>query len=55
MDINIKGRNCVVLGAGSSAKTVVKCLIDLGAGSIIIKNRSIENAHNLQNFAHFRF
>ena len=49
--VNIKGRNCVVLGAGSSAKTVVKCLIDLGAGSIIIKNRSIENAHNLQNFA----
>ena len=49
--VNIKGRNCVVLGAGSSAKTVVKCLIDLGVGRIIIKNRSIENAHNLQNFA----
>ena len=49
--VRIKGTNCVVLGAGSSARTVVKCLIDLGVGKIIIKNRSIENAHNLQNFS----
>ena len=31
--VKIKGTNCVVLGAGSSARTVVKCLIDLGAVS----------------------
>ena len=49
--VKIKGTNCAVLGAGSSARTVVKCLIDLGVGKIIIKNRSIENAHNLQNFS----
>ena len=50
--IDIEGSSCVVLGAGSSAKTVVKCLIDKGIGRIIIKNRSIDNAYNLQNFAH---
>ena len=50
--IVIEGNSCVVLGAGSSAKTVVKCLIDKGIGRIIIKNRSIDNAYNLQNFAH---
>ena len=49
--IVIEGNSCVVLGAGSSAKTVVKCLIDKGIGRIIIKNRSIHNAYNLQNFA----
>ena len=50
--IDIEGSSCVVLGAGSSAKTVVKCLIDKGIGRIIIKNRSIDNARNIQNFAH---
>ena len=50
--IVVEGGSCVILGAGSSAKTVVKCLIDKGVGRIIIKNRSINNAHNLQNFAH---
>jgi Shikimate 5-dehydrogenase len=50
--IVIEDKSCVVLGAGSSAKTVVKCLIDKGIGRIIIKNRSIDNAYNLQNFAH---
>tara|TARA_Y100001970_G_scaffold51522_1_gene65168 strand:+ start:128 stop:916 length:789 start_codon:yes stop_codon:yes gene_type:complete len=50
--IVIENSSCVVLGAGSSAKTVVKCLIDKGIGRIIIKNRSIDNAHNLQNFSH---
>ena len=51
-NVSTKGSNCIVLGAGSSAKTVVKSLIDHGADKIVIKNKSIDNAHNLQNFAH---
>ena len=50
-DINIKGSSCIIFGAGSSAKTVVKCLIDKGVDKIVIKNRSIDNARNLQNFS----
>ena len=49
--IVVEGSSCIVLGAGSSSKTVVKCLIDQGVGRIIIKNRSIDNAHDIQNFA----
>ena len=43
--------SCIIFGAGSSAKTVVKCLIDKGVDQIVIKNRSIDNARNLQNFS----
>ncbi len=50
--IVIEGGSCVVLGAGSSAKTVVKCLIDQGVDQIVIKNKSIDNARDLQYFAH---
>ena len=50
--ISIQGSSCIVLGAGSSAKTVVKSLIDQGANKIVIKNRSIDNARDLQHFAH---
>ena len=50
--VAINGSNCIVLGAGSSAKTVVKSLIDHGADKIVIKNKSIDNAHDLQHFAH---
>ena len=50
--VSIKGSSCIVLGAGSSAKTVVKCLIDQGADQIVIKNKSIDNARDLQHFAH---
>jgi shikimate dehydrogenase len=50
-EIIVDGTSCIILGAGSSAKTVVKCLIDQGVNKIIIKNRSINNAHNLSKFA----
>ena len=50
-DININGSSCIIFGSGSSAKTVVKCLIDKGVDKIVIKNRSIDNARNLQNFS----
>ena len=50
-NILIKDKECIIIGAGSSAKTIIKCLIDHGAGKIIIKNRSIENATKLQIFA----
>ena len=50
--ISIQGSSCIVLGAGSSAKTVVKSLIDQGANKIVIKNRSIDNARDLLHFAH---
>ena len=51
-NIIIKGSCCIILGAGSSAKTVVKCLIDQGVHKIVIKNRSLDNALSLQNFIH---
>ena len=44
--VSIQGSSCIVLGAGSSAKTVVKCLIDQGADQIVIKNKSIDNAQS---------
>ena len=31
---------------------MVKCLIDQGADQIVIKNKSIDNARDLQHFAH---
>ena len=50
--IDVEGSSCIIFGAGSSAKTVVKCLIDKGIGRIIIKNKSVDNALDLQHFAH---
>ena len=50
--IVVEGSSCIVLGAGSSSKTVVKCLIDQGVGRIIIKNRSLDNAKDIKNFAY---
>jgi shikimate dehydrogenase len=49
--IVIENRKCMVLGAGSSAKTVVKSLIDSGAREIIIKNKSENNALKVKEFA----
>ena len=51
-NVIIEGSSCIILGAGSSAKTVVKCLIDQGIHKIVIKNRSLDNALSLQNFIH---
>jgi shikimate dehydrogenase len=39
------------LGAGGSARTIIKALIDRGAESITIKNKSIENALEIQLYA----
>lgn len=38
--IVVEGRRAVVLGTGGAAKTVIKCLKDLGAGEIVVVSRS---------------
>ena len=50
-DIKTKNKICMVLGAGSSAKTVIKSLIDSEAKEIVIKNRSKKNALEVIKFA----
>lgn len=49
--ISINSNHCIVLGAGGSARTVIKTLIDQGAESITIKNKSIENALKIKLYA----
>tara|TARA_A100001011_G_scaffold133095_1_gene140239 strand:+ start:41906 stop:42733 length:828 start_codon:yes stop_codon:yes gene_type:complete len=49
--ISINSNRCIVLGAGGSARTVIKTLIDRGAESITIKNKSIENALKIKLYA----
>ena len=49
--IKTKNKRCMVLGAGSSAKTVIKSLIDSEAREIIIKNKSKKNALDVIEFA----
>jgi shikimate dehydrogenase len=49
--ISINSNRCIVLGAGGSARTVIKSLIDQGAESITIKNKSIENALKIKLYA----
>ncbi|HIF29918.1 MAG: shikimate dehydrogenase [bacterium] len=50
-NINIQSTRCLILGAGGSARTIIKALIDMGAESITIKNKSIENALEIQLYA----
>ena len=50
-NINVHSSRCLVLGAGGSARTIVKALIDEGAESITIKNKSINNALEIQLYA----
>jgi shikimate dehydrogenase len=50
-NINIQSTRCLILGAGGSARTIIKALIDRGAESITIKNKSIENALEIQLYA----
>lgn len=44
--IEPKGKKCIILGSGGSAKTVKCVLSGLGAGEIIIISRSGENNYN---------
>ena len=50
-NINIQSTRCLILGAGGSARTIIKALIDRGAESITIKNKSIDNALEIQLYA----
>jgi shikimate dehydrogenase len=50
-NINVHSSRCLVLGAGGSARTIIKALIDQGAESITIKNKSIDNALAIQLYA----
>ena len=49
--ISINSNRCIVLGAGGSARTIIKTLIDQGAESITIKNKSSENALKIKLYA----
>tara|TARA_A200000159_G_scaffold59945_1_gene55546 strand:+ start:5361 stop:6182 length:822 start_codon:yes stop_codon:yes gene_type:complete len=46
-----KNKKCMVLGAGSSAKTIIKSLIDSEVKEIIVKNKSEKNALEVIEFA----
>ena len=46
-DIEVSGKDCVVLGAGGAARSLVYSLITLGARNIYIINRSRDNALKL--------
>ena len=49
--IHIESTHCLVLGAGGSARTVIQALIHKGAESITIKNKSTDNALEIQLYA----
>ena len=53
-NIDIASKHCLVLGAGGSSKTIIKALSDGKAGSITVKNKSIENALKIQSYAKSR-
>lgn len=42
--IEIKGQNCILLGAGGAAKAVAYMLVKAGAAHVYVLNRSIEKA-----------
>jgi len=46
-----KNKKCMVLGAGCSAKTIIKSLIDSEAREIVVKNKSEKNALEVIEFA----
>lgn len=48
-DIPIKGRPCVVIGAGGAARGAVAMCLKEGAGSITILNRTVEKAHEIRS------
>lgn len=45
--IDPSGEPAVVLGAGGAARSAVWALADLGASSVVVLNRTVENAQNL--------
>ena len=49
--INVESTHCLILGAGGSARTVIQALIHKGAESITIKNKSTDNALEIQLYA----
>jgi shikimate dehydrogenase len=54
MGVSVDGRDAVVIGAGGAARAVVWALLDAGAGSVQIANRTperaIELARSLERF-----
>ncbi len=45
-NINVKGSNAIVLGAGGVAKAVLKALCDMGVFDLTVVSRGKENFHN---------
>lgn len=45
--ISVAGRRAVVVGAGGAARAVVWALLDAGAGSVFVANRTLERARAL--------
>ena len=41
------GRDCVVVGAGGAARSIVLALVRAGSSSVVIVNRTVENAERL--------
>ncbi|MEZ5178847.1 MAG: shikimate dehydrogenase [Acidimicrobiales bacterium] len=42
--VDLRGRRCVVLGAGGAARSVIWALADAGAAEVVVVNRSVERA-----------
>jgi len=47
MGVSVTGRPAVVFGAGGAARAVVWALLDAGAGSVFVANRSTDRARDL--------
>jgi shikimate dehydrogenase len=45
--LNLAGARAMILGAGGAAKAILAALLDLGAGRIVLCNRSISRAQAL--------
>lgn len=49
--VEVRGRSCLVLGAGGAARAVVRALGDLGAGAIVVAARDEKRAQELTELA----
>jgi shikimate dehydrogenase len=47
MRVDVGGRKAVVVGAGGAARAVVWALLDMGAASVVVANRSPQRARDL--------
>ena len=48
-DIDLQGRELIIIGAGGSAKSILYALKQMGVHKIFLLNRSIKKAQTLQN------